>query len=114
MVCQECKAAQATVRIAKRIRNPQTGVLERESTELHFCPICTGEYRAAHGLEGRSLGHGQPKATELVRVMSVTPEWTVYRLVRTDSDPVPEEWRLITDRVPARPVGTEMRITYTE
>jgi hypothetical protein len=113
MICQQCKAAEATVTISQRVRNEKTGSLERSGDALHFCIICAEEYRAAQGLNGRALGDGQEKITELVRVVSVTPERTVYRLVRTDSDRVPVEWRLLTDRIHPREVGAEFRMIYT-
>jgi len=71
------------------------------------------KYQSTHELTGGSLGQGQEKITECVRVLSVTPEWTVYRLTRTDSDPVPVDWNLLTDRLPSRPVGAEFRMTYS-
>jgi hypothetical protein len=113
MICPNCNAAEATVTIATRNRNPLTGKLEAARNKLHFCCICAQEYQSTHGPTGRSLGQGQEKITERVRVLSVTPEWTVYRLARTDSDPAPVDWHLLTDRLPARQVGAEFRMTYT-
>jgi hypothetical protein len=112
MICQECNAAEATVTFATLNRSLRTGELEARDNELHLCGICAQEYQRTHGITGRSLGQGQKKITECVRVLSVTPEWTVYRLVRTDSDPVPVDWRLLTDRLPVREVGAEFRMTY--
>ncbi len=113
MICQQCKAAEATVTISRLIRNEKTGRSEHSGEGLHLCIICAEEYRAAQGLNGRALGDGQEKITELLRVVSVTPEWTVYRLVRTDSHRVPVEWRLLTARSPRREVGAEFRMIYT-
>jgi len=94
-------------------RSPQTGKLETPDNELHLCGTCAEEHKRTHGPPGPSLGHGQEKITECVRVLSLTPEWTVYRLVRTDSDPFPVDWRLLTDRLLAREVGAEFRMKYT-
>jgi hypothetical protein len=112
MICQKCNEAEATVRISTMNRDAHTGKLEPASHELHLCCICAQEYRAAHAT-GPPLGEGQEKIIETVRVLSVTPEWTVYRLIRTDSDRVPIDWRLLTARLPLREVGAEFKMIYT-
>ncbi len=113
MLCQKCKTAEAAVRIGKMKRDPSSRMLRPEGPDLYFCFICAEEYRNANPIEGRALGERQKGITEFVRVMSVTPERTIYRLIRTESDATPEDWSLLTSRVPERPVGTEMKITYT-
>ena len=47
-------------------------------------------------------------------MISTTPERTVLRLVRTDEDNEPEEWTLLTARLPDRlQVGHEITISFT-
>jgi hypothetical protein len=110
LLCEHCQEAPATLEVATMQRNSETGRLEPLQIALHLCAVCADKYHRSQA--GRRLGAGQQPIKELVRVVSVTPEWTIYRVVRTDSHRVPEEWRLVTNRVPARAVGSEFTITY--
>ena len=52
----------------------------------------------------------EPSWCETVRVVSRGPQHTVVRLVRTESEPEPEDWTLLTDRISDRMVeGTVAR-----
>ena len=112
MLCEHCQEAPATSEVATMQRNSKAGRLEPPQTTLHLCAVCADKYLRPHNADHR-LGIGQQPIKELVRLVSVTPEWTTYRVVRTDSNRVPEDWRLLTNRVPTRALGSGFTITYT-
>ena len=56
----------------------------------------------------------EPPRREEVRVLKRTPEYTTVLLVRTESDPEPKRWHLLTERIPAAWVeGFQGRMQYT-
>ena len=110
MLCQKCKQREALLHIVV-----QTG--ERASTgpvefTLHFCSECGEEYEQDR--LARLFPGAQPFHEEL-RVIQSSSEHTVVRLVRTESDPSPQEWRLLTSRLPEKYccVGMEFGVTLT-
>jgi hypothetical protein len=55
-----------------------------------------------------------PPRWEKLRVLKRGPEYTTLLLVRTESDPEPKRWHLLTDRIPAAWVeGFEGGMQYT-
>jgi hypothetical protein len=110
MTCQKCELKEASVHIAVL---PQEGA-SRGSTEftLHFCPECHEQYERERLAE--AFPSEQP-VQEQLRVIESTPKFTVVRLVRTESQPSPQEWRLVTSRLPKqyRSVGMEFGIAFT-
>lgn len=118
MICQSCHKEQAMVHIhgtgtstAKRSSPAESSSQE---FELHFCEACAEEYRRAQASHSLFPHLREEHRTEVVRVMSRTPERTVLRLVRTAEAKVPEEWTLLTSRLPDRlQVGREITISFT-
>jgi hypothetical protein len=55
----------------------------------------------------------EKQISERVRVISITEERTVLRLIRTEADATPEDWSLLSLRAPALPVGAEIVMTFT-
>ncbi len=116
MRCQNCQDEEATVHISgTETTVPRSGA---ESSEeefiLHFCPSCAEEYRRTKSSQSLFPGLHEEPIRERVRVMTVTPERTVLRLIRTETDPMPEDWNLLTARVGRTwPVGTEIAIAFT-
>ena len=58
-----------------------------------------------------------PQRSEELRVVTRTPELMIVRLVRTESSSYPQEWTLITSRMPETWVGGfvgKMRFTLWE
>jgi hypothetical protein len=67
-------------------------------------------------MESRGLfpNDPDPPKWETVRVLKRGPEYTTVLVVRTESDPEPKRWHLLTDRVPEFwIVGFEGGIRYT-
>ncbi len=110
MLCQKCKQREAVLHIAI-----QPGV--RASTgptefTLHFCSECGEEYEQDRLVR---LSPGEQPCHEQLRVIQSSSEHTVVRLVRTESQSSPEEWRLLTSRLPEKYccVGLEYGVTLT-
>jgi hypothetical protein len=56
----------------------------------------------------------EPPRLETLRVLKRNSEYTTLLVVRTESDPEPQRWHLLTDRLPSSWVeGFEGRIKYT-
>ena len=84
---------------------------QTEQTEHHFCDQCGSQ--AVQAILHPPLEAGSRR--EAVRVLSVSPTHTVLRLVRTASQPIPEDWTLLTPRLGTElPVGEEVEMTFTE
>ena len=80
-----------------------------EAFEHHFCELCA----QSSPLVNPSMAYGPDAATEKLRVVSVSAERTVVRLVRTEKQPTPEDWSLLTSRLPPQcgVVGMEFQVT---
>ena len=115
MLCQKCQQEEATVHLTgnRTTHSGSGGQARPREFRLHFCPVCAEEYQ--HSQLSGSLFPGEPQKTERLRVVGVTPERTVLRLIRTESESPPEEWSLLTSRLPEPlwPVGWEITMTFT-
>ena len=116
MRCQKCHNNEATVHIAgtttSRLReDPESS---NEEFKLHFCEPCAAEYQRAKLSKCLFPDLNEAQITEQLRVMSVTLERTVLRLIRTEAEAMPVDWSLLTSRVgEAWPVGAEITMTFT-
>ena len=115
MRCQKCQDKEATVHIhGERATSPPSGRdASGEVFELHLCEACAKEYRRTKLSRSLFPNEQDEQIIEHVRVLSVTPERTVLRLIRTEVDATPQDWTLLTSRLPKRPVGTEMTMAFT-
>jgi hypothetical protein len=115
MRCQKCQDKVATVHIhgKRETCTPSGRDSSGEVFELHFCEACAEEYRRTELSRSLFPNDHDEKIIEHVRVLSVTPERTVLRLIRTEADATPQDWSLLTSRLPRRQVGTEMTIAFT-
>ena len=88
-----------------------SGESKTEDFEHHFCESCA----SSNPLVNPPLEHVADAIREKLRVVSVSPERTRVRLVSTETDAVPEEWSLVTSRLPSdfRTVGMEFWIACT-
>jgi hypothetical protein len=115
MRCQNCPDKEAALYIngTKSTRPLSGGESHIEAIKLALCEACAEEYR--HKEQSGSLfpNEREERFVERVRVMSVMPERTIIRLIRTEADATPEDWSLLTSRLPKCPAGTEMTIRFT-
>jgi hypothetical protein len=111
MLCQKCQQRQATAHILERCGDELLSDDGEPSLKLHFCETCYEEWRR----ESLASPTGEPRTKEQVRVIESSSECTVVRLVRTESQPAPEDWILMTPRLPEkfRVVGMEFGIWFT-
>jgi hypothetical protein len=79
-----------------------------EPFEHHFCESCASR----SPLSNPVLRYGADVIQERLRVVSASSERTRVRLIRTESDATPEEWDLLTSRLPAKyaVVGLEFEV----
>ncbi len=112
MLCQKCKQKEALVHIS--VRHGEAAATEPPEFTLHFCPAC-GEEHERESLAKLFPPSGEQPFHEQLRVIQSSSEHTVVRLVRTESQPSPEEWRLLTSRLPEKYccVGMEFGVTLT-
>ena len=117
MRCQKCKAQEATAHISgtKTTRLRTGGELSSDEFTLHFCAQCADEYQRTQRSQSMFPELHEEQITERVRVVAITPDSTVLRLIRTEAQPTPEDWSLLTSRVGevGWPVGTEITMTFT-
>jgi hypothetical protein len=115
MFCQNCQQQEATVHFAghRTAHSDSGGQARPNEFEFHLCPACAEEYQQSQ--LSQSLFPGEPQRTERFRVVGITPERTVLRLIRAESDSPPEEWSLLTSRLPESfsPIGSEITMTFT-
>lgn len=80
-----------------------------EEFQHHFCELCA----SSSPLVNPALKYGPDAISEKFRVISVSAERTRVRLLRTEGEAVPEEWSLLTSRLPPdyAVVGMEFGIT---
>ena len=80
-----------------------------EAFEHHFCESCA----SSSPLVNPALGYGPDVISEKFRVVSVSPERTRVRLIRTETEAAQEEWSFQTSRLPPQyaVVGMEFGIT---
>src|SRR6266545_2370920 len=99
MLCEKCQQRKAVVHVSGRRRTyPSSGQASAnepfEHFEHHFCELCA----QSSPLVNPALAYGPDAVTEKLRVISVSAERTVVRLVRTETQPTPEDWSLLTSR----------------
>ena len=113
MVCETCQQKNATVHLtgSRRIETSPGESSSNESFEHHLCESCA----ANNPLANPALRRGPDAICETLRVVNVTVERTVVRLVRTESDAAPEEWTFLTSRLPAEyaAVRLEFEISWS-
>ena len=111
MLCEKCQQREATVHLTGSTKRSSlsTDVSPDESFEHHFCEPCS----SSEPLVNLKLRYGPDVISENLKVLSVSPERTVVRLVRTEADATPEEWSFLTSRFPQQyaVVGMEFGIT---
>jgi len=113
MLCQKCKQKEALVHISVRHREAAAAT-EPPAFTLRFYPACGEEYER-ESLAKLLPPSGEQPFHEQLRVIRSSSEHTVVRLVRTESQPSSEEWRLLTSRLPEKYccVGMEFGVTLT-
>jgi hypothetical protein len=112
MLCEKCHEREAMVHLTgNRQVDTVSGETSTEDFEHHFCESCA----SSSPLVNPALACGADAISEKLRVIGVSPERTRVRLVRTDTDVVPEEWSLLTSGLPSDylTVGMEFGITCT-
>src|SRR5207249_2169382 len=82
-----------------------------EPFEHHFCESCA----SSSPLVNPVLRYGPDVISEKFIVVSVSPERTRVRQLRTEAEAAPEEWSFLTSRLPPQDavVGMEFAITCT-
>jgi hypothetical protein len=117
MLCQKCKQKEATVHIAESRGDPPFSETATGSAEftLHFCVACGEEYQQEVFARTLFPNSAEQPITEQFRVVQSSPDRTIVRLVRTESQPVPVDWSLLTPRLPTHlcSVGKEFTMTFT-
>jgi len=114
MLCMECQEKPATVHIKRPVPSPPFQDMPMQF-EVHFCEECCRDC-----IESDRILNPSPRDPDVrewhLRVMSVSSERIIVRLVSTDSDTRPEEWSLLPARVPAdcAVVGTEFWVMCSE
>jgi len=95
-------------------RHGDAASMEPPEFTLHFCSGCGEEYERERRAKLFPPSGEQPFYEQL-RVIQSSSEHTVVRLVRTESQPSPEEWRFLTSRLPEKycSVGTEFGVMLT-
>jgi hypothetical protein len=114
MRCQRCDQRKATVHISDHRILP--AFAETRPPELiSLCDICAAEFQREVLTDSRPPSSEGVLIEEQVRIISITPEWTVLRLVRTESERFPQEWRILTALLPQPfyPVGEQISIALT-
>jgi len=114
MQCGKCPEKLATVHVKRPFPSPPFLDAPTQQ-ELHFCEECGREYLKSDPIFNPSLRGPDVREWHL-RVMSVSAERVIVRLVSTDSDARPEEWSLLPARVPAdcAVVGGEFWVMCSE
>ena len=108
MLCEMCQQREATVHVTGSTRQSSISGADR-TFEHHLCETCASTsplLKPAHK-------YGPDVIRERLRVISVSPECTRVRLVRTETGAVPEEWSFVTSRLPPHyaVVGMEFGVT---
>lgn len=118
MLCENCQQRVASVHLSGwRRKLSESGGEERvENFEHHFCETCATELKESSPLLNPALSIGPGAQTEKLRVISVSSERTVVRLVRTEVQGTPEDWSFVTSRLPPKyaVVGMEFEMVFTE
>jgi hypothetical protein len=113
MLCENCHLREASVHVREvTTRQPSSGRIPHvEKVEQHFCEICA-RTRMQHA---GALDRSPDIINATVRIVSVSPERTVLRVVRTETGSIPEEWSVLTSRLPKPfwPSGSEVDMTLT-
>ena len=105
-----------TINIVKGDGNRSAPKAEADSPELtmHFCEMCHEVYQRENFARAYPPTGEQP-IKERLRVIESTSQRTVVRLIRTESNEVPEDWVLLSSRLPEHicTVGNEFGMTFT-
>jgi hypothetical protein len=112
MLCQKCQQEQATAHISEKLGDQLLSDDWKASSKLHFCEACYEQWQSEKFARIFPPGRGLP-ITEKLRVIESSPERTIVRLVRTESQPAPEDWIFLTARLPEKfcVVGMEFKIS---
>jgi hypothetical protein len=115
MRCQNCPDKEAAIHISgtKSSRPHSGGESHTVVFTIDLCETCAEKYRRTELSRRLFPKEHEKQIVERVRVMSVTPERTRIRLIRTEAGATPEDWSLLTSRLPENPVGTEMTLIFT-
>ena len=116
MKCQKCQEREAKVHITGTSTiSPRSGGESRnEEFQYHFCTSCADEYNRTRSAQSLFPHLHEQPFTERLRVLSITPERTVLRIVRTEDTAAPQEWVLLTSCLPeGLQVGAEITVTLT-
>ena len=113
MICETGQQREAMVHVtgSRRIESFSGEPGANEQFEHHFCEPCA----SSNPLVNPALEYGLDARTEKLRVISTSAERTVLRLLRTETQPVAEEWSVLTSQLPPQyaVVGMEFEITST-
>ena len=107
MLCEKCQQREASTHLTVTVFSgePSGG----ETCEHHFCASCA----ASSPLANPKMKYGPDVISEWFRVVGVSADYTKVRLIRNESNAVPEEWSFLTSRLPSQyaVVGMEFGIT---
>jgi hypothetical protein len=98
MLCEMCHEREALVHLTMTTKADPMSDEATTTEKHHFCELCA----EASPLANPVLRYGPDVINEQLKVISVSPEHTVVRLVRTETEPVPEEWSLLTSKLPPK------------
>jgi hypothetical protein len=112
MLCEACHQKLATVHIERTKRKALINALETiDQFEHHFCSDCAVKFRE----QERAFFVLPGSRTEKVRVMSISSDRTVLRVIGSDPNAPLKEWSVLTSRIPSQvPVDGEVTVTFTE
>lgn len=116
MQCEHCRNAEATVHVhGSENRWPRdTQKPGARKFDIHLCLSCAKIYQQSQRSGCLFPNLKQEQRTERLRIMSVTPEHIVVRLVRTEALRAPEDWVLLSSRWGSmREIGTVVTMTFT-
>jgi len=111
MLCEKCQEREAMVHVtgSRRVDSISGEPIANEEFQHHFCELCA----SSSPLVNPALRYGPDAISEKFRVISVSAERTRVRLLRTGAEAEPEEWSVLTSRLPPNcaVVGMEFGIT---
>ena len=83
--------------------------------KLHLCKTCAAVYHQEVLANSNCVNSKGLLIEERVRVVSITPERTVLRIIRTETNQSPQDWCVLTSRLPQPfwPVGEEISLSLT-
>ena len=116
MLCEKCKQRAATVHVSDReVAELSEEDVTNPNFNLHLCVACAEEYHEQVLSRSMLPGSMDGQLKERLRVVSVTGKRTTLRLIRTESEVSPQEWHLMTSRLPSGvwQVGEEITLILT-